>query len=138
MKASPIFYISLLALFTLIGVSWFLNGSTTNDKKISIQFISIERIKQSQVRGDTVVFLDTREGGEYQEGHIDGAWNLPLREVENLTESEITTLVQADLVIPYCMKDFRGYEVARALKKHGIKDNIRLIEGYGLSAWRNR
>jgi len=81
----------------------------------------------------TVVFVDTREDDEFDEHHIPGAVNLKLREV---MASSAKQFEKADLVISYCIKDFRGYEVAFALSKVGVK-NIGIMKPYGLKGWKD-
>jgi rhodanese-related sulfurtransferase len=79
-----------------------------------------------------VIFVDAREGQEFDEFHIPGAINLTLREVD---ESAARRFSGADLVIGYCIKDFRGFEMARRLAEFGVKNTAIMIP-YGLSGWR--
>lgn len=78
-----------------------------------------------------VVFVDTREDAEFGEKRIPHAMNIKLREVN---ASHAKQLNDADLVIAYCIKDFRGYEVAKALKEVGVK-NIGIMNPFGLKGW---
>jgi len=84
-----------------------------------------------------LVFIDTREAFEFREGHIPGAINLTLRQIESLDENStvMQSLVDADLVIAYCVKDFRGFEAARKLRKLGV--NAAIMNPYGIKGWRN-
>ncbi len=82
--------------------------------------------------GDKVVFIDTREADEYEEGHIPGAINIKLRDIGRKLPPE---LKDADIVIPYCVKDFRGFEVAKRLKKLGVR-NVGLMNPWGISGWK--
>lgn len=84
-------------------------------------------------QGSNIVFVDTREKAEFDEFHIPGAVHMPLRD---LTAERLAALSGADLVIPYCVKDFRGYEVARAMATHGV-DNVAILNPYGIRGWRN-
>jgi rhodanese-related sulfurtransferase len=84
--------------------------------------------------GKKVVFIDTREEEEWQEEHIPGAINLTLRDVSKLDPA---TLGNPDLVIAYCLRDFRGFEVARALREAGVQQSAILAE-YGLRGWQSR
>ena len=81
-----------------------------------------------------VVFVDTRENDEYDEHHIPGAVNLTLRDVNKDT---VKQFADADLVISYCVKDFRGYEVALALHKAGVK-NSSIMKPYGIKGWKQK
>lgn len=82
--------------------------------------------------GKKVVFVDTRETQEYQESHIPGAINIKLREIDEYPLSEISN---ADIVISYCLKDFRGYEVARKLALNGVENSF-VMNPHGYVAWR--
>jgi rhodanese-related sulfurtransferase len=81
--------------------------------------------------GKKVVFIDTREAEEFDEVHLPGAVLLRLRDVN--TES-VKQFADADLVVPYCVKDFRGFEVARAMKQEGI-ENVVTLSPNGLKGW---
>jgi len=82
--------------------------------------------------GDKVVFIDTRETDEFEEGHIPGAINIKLRDIGGELPPEIK---DADVVIPYCVKDFRGFEVAKRLKKLGVR-KVGLMNPWGISGWK--
>ncbi len=80
-----------------------------------------------------VVFVDVREPAEYAEFHIPGAVNIPLRD---LTPDMKQKFADADLVIPYCIKDFRGFEMARSLAELGLH-NVGIMQPYGIAGWRH-
>ena len=81
--------------------------------------------------GKRVVFVDTRENEEYDEVHLPGAQLLRLRDVN---QKNVKNLLSADLVVPYCVKDFRGFEVAKSLKQHGVK-RVATLSPNGLKGW---
>jgi rhodanese-related sulfurtransferase len=85
-------------------------------------------------QGKKVVFIDAREEQEWQEEHIPGAINLSLREVGQLDRA---TLGHPDLVIAYCLKDFRGFEVAKALQNAGVPHSSILAE-FGINGWKQK
>lgn len=93
--------------------------------------LAARAILARMARGDHVVFVDTRENAEYDEGHIPGAINLKLREID---AQSAKSLAEADLVVPYCVKDFRGFEVARALQNTGIH-RVAIMNPYGIRGW---
>jgi len=78
-----------------------------------------------------LVFVDVREGPEYEEFHLPNSIHIPLRD---LPHTDLAVLGHAELVVPYCLKDFRGFEGARVLARRGI--HVALLEGYGVSAWK--
>ena len=81
--------------------------------------------------GTKVTFIDVREVDEYLEGHLPGAIHLTIRDTSEAT----TQMLHHDgLLVPYCVKDFRGYEMAKKLKKMGF-DNVAILSPYGLKGW---
>ena len=80
-----------------------------------------------------VVFVDTREPAEFQKSHIPGAINIPMRD---LNPSVYDQLKKVDRVISYCIKDFRGYEVARQMLDNGV-NNVVVMKPHGLSGWQS-
>lgn len=83
--------------------------------------------------GDKVVFVDAREADEYEEGHIPGAVNMTLRSIGPDLPEKIRN---ADVVIAYCIKDFRGFEVAKRLKLLGVQ-TVGIMNPYGLAGWKS-
>lgn len=92
----------------------------------------IETVLKALQQGQKIVFMDVREIEEFAEAHIPGAINVQIRDLRDFDFSSIT---QADLVVPYCIKDFRGFEMARLLKQHGVK-NVALLRPYGFKGWK--
>lgn len=81
-----------------------------------------------------VVFIDVREPAEFDEFHIPGAVNIPFR---NAAADVAQRYAGADLVIPYCIKDFRGFEMARSLAELGLQ-NVGIMQPYGIAGWRQQ
>ncbi|HFD31673.1 MAG TPA: hypothetical protein ENJ28_03005 [Gammaproteobacteria bacterium] len=109
------------------------NDTIAVDSEIPVQEYPVDYVLKMIAANKTVVFVDTREDEEFDEHHIPGAVNLKLREV---MASSAKQFEDADLVISYCIKDFRGYEVALALSKVGVK-NIGIMKPYGLKGWKD-
>jgi rhodanese-related sulfurtransferase len=104
-----------------------------SDWKQLVQEIPIKKILTMMQQGKQVVFVDAREVGEYKEYHIPNAVNMPLRQVNKKSAQHFVT---ADLVVAYCLKDFRGFEVAKALKQRaGIKQAV-IMNRYGINGWK--
>jgi len=97
----------------------------------SIPTVPIQNVLQVIGSGKKVVFVDTRESSEFQEKHIPGAINIPFRHMES---TDLNLLTKADMVVPYCIKDFRGFEAARRLQEYGIQ-NVSLLDPFGLAGW---
>lgn len=81
--------------------------------------------------GKKVVFVDTREDEEFSEVHLPGAQILRLRDVN---AESVKRFLDADLVVPYCVKDFRGFEVAKSMKQLGVK-HVATLSPNGLKGW---
>lgn len=112
------------------------NKQTTvayRDQTQYVRLLPINNILQTIGKGKRVLFIDARESSEFDETHIPGAINITLRDIN---DSIKPLLADADLVVAYCIKDFRGYEVANALKKIGV-NNVATMAPYGLAGWRS-
>ncbi|WP_444905900.1 chromate resistance protein ChrB domain-containing protein [Microbulbifer sp. SSSA008] len=81
--------------------------------------------------GKNVVFIDTRESNEFAEAHIPGAVNIPIR---SLGKQLPKSLESADIIISYCVKDFRGFEMAKILRRRGLQQTA-ILNPYGIRGW---
>lgn len=81
--------------------------------------------------GRSVVFVDVREPDEFAEAHIPGALNIQLRELDG---DDIAKVKGADYVVSYCIKDFRGFEMARSLRDAGVSNAV-ILNPYGIKGW---
>ena len=107
-------------------------GSTADAWRSGIDVTNPDDVARMMAEGKNVIFVDVREPAEYAQYHVPGALSIPLRDVAGTDPSRFSG---ADLVIPYCLKDFRGFEGARALQGLGI-ENVGLVEGFGINAWK--
>ena len=112
------------------GLSFSPSGNPKGVPVVGI--VSTDEVLQLIHEGKRVVFVDAREKQEFAEAHIPGAINLTLREINDMAPRLIG---QADLVIAYCLKDFRGYEVAKALAEAGVP-RLATLKISGLNGWR--
>jgi rhodanese-related sulfurtransferase/DNA-binding transcriptional ArsR family regulator len=88
-----------------------------------------ELLKRS--RAGAVTILDVRPVDEFSLGHLPGAVNIPLRQLEaRLSELKRSTEIVAYCRGPYCVL---SYEAVAALRKRGFK--ARRLED-GLPEWR--
>jgi rhodanese-related sulfurtransferase len=99
-----------------------------------VQLVPTVQVLQWIGQGKRVVFVDARESVEFDEEHIPGAVNVSLRELERLDPKEYGG---ADLIVAYCLKDFRGYEVAKALKRAGFPQSV-IMKEYGIAGWKKQ
>lgn len=79
----------------------------------------------------SVTVLDVRPADEYAAGHIPGALNMALTEIERI----VPTLDPATEIVAYCSGPYCIYahQAVAALRKHGL--NARRLDG-GLPEWR--
>lgn len=120
--------ILFMCLFTVsTHASWW-----SSDYVHGISQVEVETLAKLADQGK-VLFIDTREPEEHQEFHIPNSVNVALRDIADLDVSEME---KYDYVVPYCLKDFRGFEVARHLKNKGL-NNVVLMEPAGLNGWRS-
>lgn len=106
-------------------------GGMLDSRHKEIDLLSVASVLKAIDAGKKVVFIDTRETDEFEAGHIPGAINLKLREVNEIAAAP---LMDADIVVSYCLKDFRGYEVARKLKQYGVSGAV-TMKPHGLVGW---
>lgn len=84
-----------------------------------------------RVRADLVTVLDVRPFHEYQAGHLPGAINIPLAELEG----RLSTLDPAQEVVAYCRGPhcILAFDAVAKLRGHGLQ--ARRLDG-GLPEWR--
>jgi ArsR family transcriptional regulator len=96
---------------------------------------SLEAVSRAELversRAGTVTILDVRPGDEFALGHLPGALNIPLRELEaRLGEMDPRHEIVAYCRGPYCVL---SYEAVARLRARGFK--VRRLED-GLPEWR--
>ncbi|PAU76996.1 hypothetical protein CK501_15635 [Halovibrio salipaludis] len=96
-----------------------------------VQTVPVSGVLEAIASDKDVVFVDTREDQEYQASRIPGALNIKLREVNEQTAERLSN---ADMVVSYCLKDFRGYEVARKLLRNGVEHST-VMKPHGFVGW---
>ncbi len=112
------------------------NDSCANGERSKPQLVNqilIKDLMQELQKGKQVKFVDARESFEFSEGRIPGAYNLQIRHVNTQT---VKPFLDSELVIAYCVKDFRGFELAKALQDSGVK-NVAILNPFGLKGWVN-
>src|SRR5436190_6838657 len=82
-------------------------------------------------REDALV-LDVRDAGEYGSGHILGARNVQLAQLEEATPAELAKRKDKMLIV-YCDGGQRAPKAASLLRKHGFQKVVNLAGGIG--AW---
>ena len=105
-------------------------GLHKHQPELVAQLDHVEILREISL-GKRVVFVDTREDEEFDEVHLPGAQILRLRDVNAET---VKRFLDADLVVPYCVKDFRGFEVAKSMRRLGVK-HVATLSPNGLKGW---
>lgn len=93
--------------------------------------VAIATVLSEITAGKSVVFVDVREPEEFVEAHIPGAMNVQLRALDDAVLDKVRG---ADYVVAYCIKDFRGFEMARSLRDAGIGNAV-ILKPYGIKGW---
>lgn len=75
-------------------------------------------------------FVDVRTNGEFRGNHIKGFKNIPLHQLAQLAEKDLSKEKE---VIVICQSGMRSQRASKVLKKLGFK-NITNVKG-GMSAW---
>lgn len=103
----------------------------TRDDRPFVRRVDAQLVLDTIGAGKKVIFVDAREEVEYNEYHIPGAIRMSLQDVN---KDVLPQFEGAALVIGYCIKDFRGFELARSLAEVGVK-NAATMKPYGISGW---
>jgi rhodanese-related sulfurtransferase/DNA-binding transcriptional ArsR family regulator len=100
------------------------------DKRDSLEAVSREELVERS-RAGTITILDVRPEDEFALGHLPGALNIPLRELDaRLGEIDSKQQIVAYCRGPYCVL---SYEAVAQLRPRGFK--VRRLED-GLPEWR--
>ena len=100
------------------------------DKRDSLEAVSRAELVE-RARAGTITILDVRPDDEFALGHLPGALNIPLRELEaRLGEIDPKQEIVAYCRGPYCVL---SYEAVAQLRTRGFK--VRRLED-GLPEWR--
>jgi rhodanese-related sulfurtransferase len=91
----------------------------------------VREVQRSLERGDDIVFVDTREEHEWNEGHAPAAIHLSKGVIERDIESRIPSKNQE--VVLYCGGGYRSALAADSLRKMGYR-NVFSMKG-GWRAW---
>ena len=84
--------------------------------KVEYQKIDLDQAKEKINKG--AYLIDVRSKEEYKIGHIKGALNIPVEEIENPDKKIIT---KTDTIIVYCRSGSRSKQAALKLIEKGYK-----------------
>lgn len=83
---------------------------------------------QDMIRKDTnVILLDVRSRQEYEEGHLEGAINMPLYEIDKQRKEKLPD--KKHMIIVYCASGHRSKQAKEKLENLGYENVYHLKEG---------
>lgn len=85
-----------------------------------LRAISVEQVKADLDEGKDFILLDVRTPEEYEEGHIEGALNIPLKELAYEVENEIPDVETA--IYLYCRSGVRVITAGHILYDLGYEN----------------
>lgn len=85
-----------------------------------LKAISVEQVKADLDEGKDFILLDVRTPEEYEEGHIEGALNIPLKELAYEVENEIPD-VETTIYL-YCRSGVRVITAGHILYDLGYEN----------------
>lgn len=81
------------------------------------------------LQNDDIQFIDVRDPQQYEQFHVFGFRNIPLKHIRN----EAKNLDQSQPVVLICQTGMKGNEACKRLKRRGFK-KLANVQG-GLSTW---
>jgi rhodanese-related sulfurtransferase/uncharacterized membrane protein YphA (DoxX/SURF4 family) len=115
-------------------------GDWSPEARVTLKFgknilIPLDEARSKFMSG-TAVFVDARPPDLYQEGHIQGALNLPLSDFDQLADKVVLDFPEDSFFVVYCDGEdcALAAEVALKLKEIGF-ENVRVLHD-GWNVWR--
>jgi len=91
------------------------------------QDINIGELKNLLRVNKDLILLDVRSPQEYREGHLNGATNIPLYELEICCDCKLRD--KEKTIIVYCQSGIRSKKAIRILNKNGYRNLYHLKGG---------
>lgn len=88
--------------------------------------ISYQRLKKL-LKENNVFLIDVRGSREFEEGHLDGAINIPVNDIENKIQNFVTN--KQSTIILYCSMGIRSAEAKKILRSKGYENVYNLKDG---------
>jgi rhodanese-related sulfurtransferase len=82
--------------------------------------------------GHRFILIDIREPYEIRQGHLEGAWLIPMNQVPE----RMGSLPRDRSIVLYCAAGVRSFDVSYYLREQGIQD-VWSLDG-GVAAWAHR
>lgn len=91
--------------------------------------VTVELARELIQEKTSLVILDVRTDGEYRDGHIEGAVNIPVNELEG----RLGELEKEDETLVYCRTGNRSGTAVGILKENGYEKIFHMNKG--ITAW---
>ncbi len=99
----------------------------------SARTIDLETLKDMSDQDLTPMILDVRQRDEYDAGHIDGALNIELGELQE----QLAGLLRGMPLVTVCGGGMRA-SMAAGILQRDRKDNVQVLAESGIGAWIDR
>ena len=90
----------------------------------NINYATMRKMLQEN---NNIIVIDIRPRDEYSYGHLDGAINIPMQEIENKIKYRVQN--KSQVIIVYCRYGGRSRKVVNKLRKMGYCNVYNLIGG---------
>ena len=130
---SVIFYLTIATLIALLFFNISLAGCKTQESKpASITNITADEVYKLLSSNKDHFILDVRSKEEFDGGHIEGAYLVPVSELEN----RLAELPQDKPIIVYCRSGSRSTSAASILLNKGFKEIFNMTGG--ITEWQSK
>ncbi|MBZ0188498.1 MAG: MBL fold metallo-hydrolase [Candidatus Obscuribacterales bacterium] len=107
--------------------AWHKEGLATS----SIVQLSVSELNEILSADTTIKVLDVRRPPEYVSGHVPGAYNIPLNQLNDRIEE----VEKQDITYVICAGGYRSSAATSMLARQGLKEMVNVMGGTG--AWKN-
>ena len=97
--------------------------------RISVNDISIDELIEIIKANTNIVLFDVRSPQEFKEGHLNGAINIPIYELEKWCNNESNKNYNDKTIIVYCQSGIRSKKAIKILNKNGFTELYHLKDG---------
>lgn len=130
---SGIFYLVSAALIALLFFNISLASCKTQESKpASITNVTADEVYKMLSSNKDYFILDVRSKEEFDSGHIEGAYLIPVSELEN----RLAELPQDKPIIVYCESGSRSTSAANILLGKGFKEIFNMTGG--ITEWQSK
>ena len=96
-------------------------GCSSNNTDV-VQVVKVDKTKAESLIDEGALLIDVRSFAEYNQGHIDGAINIDVQEILNITDSLVynnASISKNKKIIVYCRSGSRSSNAANKLVELG-------------------